>query len=234
MARDSDAVRRITRSTGEAGDARDVQSSVRRQARHILSRLPPGERESLIIKCWMSHDARWFMAVATAFGLDAAIRLNRVAVCEEGRAEARRLVRRLQLPPVQTVADYLLVQEVMIGLLGPDLLDYTLTQSGEDGFELRIQRCFAFDNVSRAGIAQQYECGILPRLMGWLDELGVDYELSPEPVKCLKAQDRECAYAFRFKAGGDTGAREPRPARRQPAGRLEPKAHAGPSLPAML
>lgn len=177
----------------------DMRPNFRRKASQILGQLPPEEKQSLIIKCWMSHDARWFTAVATEFGIDAAIRLNRVAVREEGRVEARRLVRRLQLPAVRTVADYLLIQEVFIGLLGPDLLDYRITERGEDGFDLGIQRCFAFDNVSRAGIAEQYECGILPRVMGWLEELGVDYELLPTPGKCLKAQGCECLYSFRLK-----------------------------------
>jgi len=178
----------------------NVQPALRREAQRVLQQLSPAERESLIIKCWMSHDARWFKAVAVTCGLEAAMRANRIAVREEGRAEARRLVRLLQLPPVRTMKDYLLVQETMIGLLGPELLDYTISEQGEDAFEIGIERCFAFDNVTRAGIAQQYECGILPRLMGWLDELGLDYDLSPEPGRCLKAQDRECAYAVRLKA----------------------------------
>jgi hypothetical protein len=168
-------------------------------ASEILRQLPPEEKQSLIIKCWMSHDARWFTAVATAFGIDAATMLNRVAVREEGRAEARRLLRRLQLPPVRTVADYLLIQEVIIGLLGPDLLDYHITVNGEDEFDLAIERCFAFDNVNRAGISKQYACGILPRVMGWIEELGIDYELLPAPEKCLRAQGRECLYSFRIK-----------------------------------
>ncbi len=211
MASDSNVGRRSpSGGHGELGfgPGPNVQPAIRRKARRILRRLPPCERESLIIKCWMSHDARWFMAAATTFGLEAALRLNRTAVREEGRAEARRLVRRLQLPAVQTVSDYLLIQEVIIGLLGPEFLDYTLTESGGDGFDLRIQRCFAFDNVSRAGIAEQYECGILPRVMGWLDELGVDYKLRPEPGKCLKAQGGECSYTVRFAADG--AARAPR------------------------
>ena len=175
-----------------------MQPKFRRMASEILQQLPPEEKQSLIIKCWMSHDARWFTAVATEFGIDAALRLNRVAVREEGRVEARRLVRRLQLPAVRTLADYLLIQEVIIGLLGPDLLDYRIAESGEDGFDLGIERCFAFENVSRAGIAEHYQCGILPRVMGWLDALGVDYELLPSPEKCLKAQGRECVYSFRL------------------------------------
>jgi hypothetical protein len=185
----------------KSGGAGDVQPEFRRRAAEILERLSPAERESLIIQCWMSHDARWFMAAALTFGLEAAQRLNRTAVREQGRAESRRLVRRLQLPPVRTVEDYLLAQETIIGLLGPDLLDYSISER-EDGFEIGVLRCFAFDNVTRAGIARQYECGILPRLMGWLDELAPEYELSPEPGTCLKAQGRECSYTVRIKADG--------------------------------
>lgn len=181
----------------------DVQPALRREALKSLERLPAGEREALIIQCWMAHDARWFRAAALAFGLEAAQRLNRTAVRETGRSEARRLVRRLQLPPVATARDYLLIQETMIGLLGPDLLDYSIRERGEDGFEIGIRRCFAFENVTKAGIAGQYECGILPRLMGWLDELAPDYELRPEPGRCLMAQGRECSYTVRIKTGGE-------------------------------
>jgi hypothetical protein len=175
---------------------------MRRKAQQTLRRLSNGERESIIIKCWMSHDARWFMAAAATFGLGAAQQLNHMAVREQGRAEARRLIRRLGLPPVHTVRDYLLIQEVIIGLLGPDLLDYSVAETGGDALELHIQRCFAFDNVTRAGIAPQYQCGILPRVMGWLDELGLKHHLDPQPEMCLKAQGRDCSYTIHVELPG--------------------------------
>jgi hypothetical protein len=68
---------------------------------------------------------------------------------------------------------------------------------GEDGFDLRVESCFAFDNVTRAGFAGQYECGILPRLIGWFEELKLDCDLTPAPGKCLKARGEACVYSFR-------------------------------------
>jgi len=177
----------------------DRRPELIRKAKAVLSRLSPEERERLIIRCWMSHDARWFMAVAREFGIEAANRLNRVAAHEEGKAEARRLVRALDLPPVVTDGDYLTVQEIIIGLLGPDLFDYQVVERGDSTFELRIQRCFAHENVTRAGLADVYECGIPARMTGWLDALGLEYELSPSPGKCPKAQGRECAYTFKLR-----------------------------------
>ena len=173
--------------------------ALREQANQMLGKLSSEQREELLIKCWMSHDARWFTAVAMNHGMPAANRANQAAVREEGKVEARRLARAIGLGSVQNAADFLLAQEAMIGLLGPDLLDYDTVRVGNDGWRIEIKRCFAFDNVTRAGVADQYECGILPRVQGWLEGLELQYEMTPALGKCLKAQGQECAYAFKLK-----------------------------------
>ncbi|OGO53081.1 MAG: hypothetical protein A2148_05050 [Chloroflexi bacterium RBG_16_68_14] len=174
----------------------DLQPALRQRAADIVGQLSGPEREALLIKCWMSHDARWFMAVAGEHGIQAAGRLNQVAAHETGKAEARRIVRALQLPPVTAVDDYLLVQEILISLLGPELLDYGVTKVGDDALRIHVHRCFAADNAQRAGIADQYECGIFARSTGWLDALDLTYELTPPLGKCPKAQGQECVYTL--------------------------------------
>jgi len=169
---------------------------LREKADRILATLPQEEREALLIKCWMSHDARWFMAVAQAFGMEAANSLNQVASHEEGKVEAHRIMTALQIPPSETADDYLLLQETMIGLLGPELLDYQVVTTGDDSFQIRIQRCFAHDNVARAGVADSYECGIFARVTGWLEASGLKHQMTPSLGKCQKAQGQECAYSF--------------------------------------
>ncbi|MBI4631667.1 MAG: hypothetical protein HY740_08135 [Chloroflexi bacterium] len=66
----------------------DLQPKLRQEAIDILHRLPSAEREALLIKCWMSHDARWFMAVAKEFGMPTTNRLNQIASHETGKVEA--------------------------------------------------------------------------------------------------------------------------------------------------
>lgn len=177
----------------------DRPTRLRRKAAEALAVLPHEEREALLIKCWMSHDARWFAAVAMSYGMEAANRANKLAVREEGKVEARRVVRVLGLPPPRTTEDVMLINETMISLLGPDLLDYELERTAAGRFQYRIRRCFAYENVVRAGVAAQYECGIFPRVMGWLEALGVECELSPPLGLCLKAAGEECAYTFKVK-----------------------------------
>jgi hypothetical protein len=172
----------------------DVQPDLREAASKVLRRLPASEREALLVKGWMSHDARWFMAVAGECGMQVANRVNRAAAHATGEVEARRLARALGWEPVATREDCLLAQEILIGLLGPDLLDYGVTRVGDDAYRVHVRRCFAHDNAVRAEIAADYECGVFARVSGWLDGLGVTYQVSPGVGRCLKCAGRECAY----------------------------------------
>lgn len=184
-------------------DEEDLRPALRRKADDILRRLASSERAALLIKCWMSHDARWFMAVAREYGMTVANRFNQVAAREVGKVEAQRIVRALNLPPVASLDGYLLAQEVFIGLLGPDLLDYRVSTAGDKACRVQVRRCFAHDNSVRAGIADQLDCGIFARVTGWLDALGLACEMNPPLGRCLKAQGRDCAYTITL--GGRAG-----------------------------
>ena len=52
----------------------DLRPALRPSARRLTDRLTATSREALLIRNWMSHDARWFMAVAREYGLAAANR----------------------------------------------------------------------------------------------------------------------------------------------------------------
>ena len=136
------------------------------------------------------------MAVAGEFGMEVTNRLNQLAAHELGKAESRRISKALQLPPVKSIDDWLLVQEIMIGLVGPDLMDYRLDKVGEDSANVQVQRCFAYDNAARVGVADQMNCGIFARVTGLLEGLNLSYEIEPKLGRCLKAQGKECLYTL--------------------------------------
>jgi len=183
---------------------RNLQPELRRQGEEAVRALPPEEREALLVKCWMSHDARWFMAVAQAYGLEAASRLNRIAAKEEGKVEARRVVLALGRPTPATIDEYAEVQETLAALLTRDLVEYELVQTADDALQFRVGRCFAYENVSRAGVVDQYDCGIFARVAGWWEAFGLEHEIEPPLGRCLKAQGRECAYTFRLRGPAQT------------------------------
>ncbi|MEW5988557.1 MAG: DUF6125 family protein [Chloroflexota bacterium] len=174
----------------------NLRTTTREGANELLGQLTPAAREALLIKCWMSHDARWFMAVANEYGLAVANRLNQTAAHEIGKVEAYRVMRAVGRPPVESLDDYLLAQELFIGLLGPDLLDYRVVKVSDDTLQIQVQRCFAHENAVRAGIQADYECGVFARVTGWLAAVGLAYELNPSLGKCSKCQGQVCAYTI--------------------------------------
>ena len=165
-----------------------------------LSHLPPAEREALLIKCWMSHDARWFMAAAQTCGMTVTNRINQAAAREEGKVEAGRIARALRWPPITSVDDFLAAQTALIEFLGPDLLDCAISGREGDTFEIEVRRCFAYDNVVRAGVADQYDCGIFARVEGWLDGLSLEARIAPALGKCLMSQGRPCRHLVSIQA----------------------------------
>lgn len=183
-------------------DNRDnLQPELRQKANKILGPLLPSDRQALLVKCWMSHDARWFMVVAREYGLQAANRLNQMAAHEIGKVEAKRVAVMLGLTPVRSIDDYLLVQEVLMALFGPQRHEYRITKLKENACQVHVERCFAHENVVQAGIADTYDCGIFARVTGWPEALGLDCEMSPALGKCLKVEGRECIYTLTFNSG---------------------------------
>lgn len=186
----------VSMDNGQSKHAPDLGPSVR-----LATALTPSEREELLVSCWMAHDARWYMAVAKTYGTDAAAALNVVAARTTGAAEARRAMRALRIDPPSRLEDCVTAQEAMALVLVPGLVDYTLTLE-DTSVRFDVGRCFAHENVTRAGIAETYRCGIFPRLQGWWDAFGVDYAITPEPGPCPKVTGGECAYTIALHADG--------------------------------
>jgi len=160
----------------------------------MLNLLPFETKKDLLIRGWMSHDARWFMAVAERFGIEEANRLNQIVCRELGQVEIRRFMKALNLPLPKNIDAHLRINKAAISLYGPDLIEYEIKVLDRQSYEMDIKRCFAHENVVRAGIKDQYECGILVRVQGWIDAQGLKHELIPTLGKCMKVQGKECRH----------------------------------------
>ncbi len=123
-------------------ESENLQPGLRGKAQRILSGIAQDKRESLIVKNWMSHDARWFNAVLEEYGMEATNRINQAAAHELGKVEAQRLLRLSRQGPLDNMGVFLLFQELVIGLFGPQLLEYKVIATGEDAYRIEIERCF--------------------------------------------------------------------------------------------
>ncbi|MEW6374406.1 MAG: DUF6125 family protein [Thermodesulfobacteriota bacterium] len=154
--------------------------------------------KDLLIKGWMSHDARWFMAVAVHFGMDAANRLNQIVARELGRVEMKRFMKALTLSSPKNMDEYLDLKKTALSLFGPDLIEYEIEILNHQSYRMNLKRCFAHENIVRAGIKDEYECGIFARLQGWIDALGLEHELTPPLGKCMKVLGINCYYSIKL------------------------------------
>jgi hypothetical protein len=160
----------------------------------MVSRLSSEIQKDLLIKGWMSHDARWFMAVAEHFGIEHANRLNQKVARELGRVEMKRFMKALDLSPSRNMEEYLNLKKAALSMFGPDLVDYEIKILDHQTYEMHLTRCFANENIVKAGIKDQYECGIFSRLQGWIDAQGLEHELAPPLGKCMKVLGKACSY----------------------------------------
>ena len=165
----------------------------------MLSSLSFDAQKDLLIKDWMSHDARWFMAVVEHFGIEHANRLNQKVARELGRVEMRRFMKTLDLSPSRNMEEYLNLKKAALSMFGPDLVDYEIKILDHQTYEMHLARCFAHENIVKAGIKDQYECGIFSRLQGWIDAQGLEHELAPALGKCMKVLGKECCYAVKLR-----------------------------------
>jgi len=156
-------------------------------------------QKDLLIKGWMSHDARWYMAVVEYFGIEAANRLNQMVARELGRVEMKRFMKALDLPPSRNMEEYLNLKKAALSMFGPDLVDYETKILDHQSYEMHLKRCFAHENIVKAGIKDQYECGIFSRLQGWIDAQGLEHELTPALGKCMKVLGKECCYTVKLR-----------------------------------
>jgi hypothetical protein len=157
--------------------------------------------KDLLIKGWMSHDARWFMAVAKHFGMDAANRLNQSVCREIGQVEMKRYMKTLALLKPKDLEEYLTLNKAAFAFYGSGLAEYDIKILDHQSYEIYLKRCFAYENIMRAGIKDQYECGILARIQGWIDAQGLEHELTPPLGKCMMVLGKECRYTMMLRFG---------------------------------
>jgi hypothetical protein len=157
------------------------------------------KEKELLRRCWYSHDARWYMAVADEFGLEAANRLNKRVCRALGKAEMRRLVRALGIGAPTTVQE--LVQVIEVGFrffVTPPLTQAEFRVVDGHSYEAWMKRCFIYDNVRKAGIAPSYACAAFDRIQGWHEALGVPMAEEPPARLCPKVQGGECRPVIAF------------------------------------
>ena len=60
------------------------------------------------------------------------------------------------------------------------------------------KQCFAHDGIKALGVIDKYECGIMDRVEGWFDTLGIKYDVEPKVTGCMMHTEGRCYRDYTF------------------------------------
>lgn len=169
-----------------------------------LGRLSKEAIRDLLGKGWLTHDGMWFIHAAAALGVDQANELNRAAIRSMSEIEVRRLIEALEVDPagLTTSGDICRFLTDGLALLLPDSVSSRIRVSVAAPATVRVEwedgECFAYKGMKRAGLLDGYECGVLYRIVCWLEALGVRHEPDPPVGHCQMRGRGSCTSEIRL------------------------------------
>ena len=156
------------------------------------------ELKELLIKCWMTHDAMWFYHCLQECGIEKTNRINRAAVKAVAAVEIRRLKKAIGVDKFETFSEFWEFFQTAMGAFTGDFMKYSFESKEMNRIRSTWHRCFAYEGIKALGVIDQYECGIMDRVEGWFDTLGVRYEVAPKVTGCMMHTEDRCYRDYTF------------------------------------
>ncbi|MFJ8233171.1 hypothetical protein ACIQ9E_24985 [Streptomyces sp. NPDC094448] len=158
---------------------------------------PLSSEIALLRRSWWLHDARWYQAVKTRFGQEAANELNAEVMRFVARRVATLYSRRKPTPPGSGPREVAAVLQELAGLMFTRAmvrLDATEFDEADGVWETEVSEHFALKMLAASRSLEGYDCPCLDLRAGWFEGIGVTAD--DEVVACM----REGAASCRFRA----------------------------------
>jgi hypothetical protein len=153
-----------------------------------------------LIKNWMTHDGMWFYHCLASYGIDEANRLNKAAIRSLAAIEFRRALQLFGISRVETFEDLKGAVDAVFSVSKGDFMKFTYTfpEKNLSAWEFDGDGCFAYHGLKRMGAVDRYECGVIYRVLCWLENAGARYEVVPEFKGCLMHETGQCSGSIRL------------------------------------
>ena len=166
-----------------------------------LERIDKTTLRDVLAKGWLTHDAMWFVNCVQRLGIERANELNLAAIDAMTAFEVDRMKEALGFAEERAESFDELIDFLIdaLGLLLPDGMPFSwgIPRPNVFRWEWEPGECFAFKGLSRFGLIDGYECGVMRRIFIWLDRLGATYEVVPRVSGCLMRDTGRCAGEIR-------------------------------------
>lgn len=168
----------------------------------LMNTLDKKEIREFFSKNWMTHDAMWLIGVMQETGVEKANKINKNAVKAMAAIEIKRIMKLMGKPPNAVITTFEELKEIIdttYKLIQPEFMKLYYGFPEKNVFQGGFHECFAHQGVSQAGLIDVYQCGIIMRVQGWLEALGVKYKTTPAAIDgCLMHKTGKCEIEFRF------------------------------------
>lgn len=166
----------------------------------LMENLDKYEIKEFFSKGWLTHDAMWFYHCLQEFGAEHANSINKSAIKSMAAVEINRILKLMnrEKEPVDTFDSLREIIDTTFKFIQPRFMKIYYDFPEKNVFRGGFSECFAYEGVRKFGLIDLYQCGVLVRIHGWLDSLGVQYEMVPDFTGCLMHRNRKCEIMFRF------------------------------------
>ncbi len=167
----------------------------------LINKLNKDDVKELFSKNWLTHDAMWYGSCMQELGPEKANKLNKKAIRLMAAIEIKRIMKLMDKPKdvtINTFHEFAEIIETAFLLIQTSFLTFDFSFPEKNSLYGRFNECYAYDGVKKLGMIANYECGIVERVKGWLDGLGVTYNMIPDFRGCLMHQNGICEMYFRF------------------------------------
>ena len=161
--------------------------------------LTKDDLRNLLTANWMTHDALWLKDTAERFGISEINSINKNAVREMGKTEARRISKALKTSRITNFSELKDFVDEGFKIIKGSFMRFVIEYRDPDTLIWKVPRCFSYEGVTRLGLIEGYDCGIVERLLGWFDYLEIEYTKQPEFSGCMKHAKGFCEMAFAIK-----------------------------------
>ena len=166
----------------------------------LLAQMNKDDVKELFSKSWLTHDAMWYGSCVQELGPIKANQLNKGAVRLMAGIEMKRILKLMGKPKSYTVkgfGDLSEIIETAFHLVQTSFMKFDFSFPEKNLLRGQFNDCFAYEGVKKFGLVDEYDCGIVERVKGWLDALRVKYHAT-EFNGCLMHKCGQCIINFRF------------------------------------
>jgi hypothetical protein len=163
-----------------------------------LDTISKRDLREFLTKGWMTHDAMWFYHCSQEIGMEKTNKINRSAVRSMAAIEAKRVSKLMGLK-VESFDDLKRILNEGFAIIKADFMNFTYEFPEQNVFRWNIFGCFAYDGIKGLGLIDQYECGIKERAYGWMDGLGIEFEVQPDTLACTMHTTGKCVTDIKLK-----------------------------------